>query len=160
MKLLLALSTILLSLNLSAQTAQNPSAPAKAEDYSGTYSFLQEGETVQINIEDGNNVTGYISRYGDSESDRGLFLDHFFKEGKLDGKKLTFSTKVVHGVSYDFKGTVERGDGKKHGDESYYVLKGTLIQTTVDTQQKSTTKSRDVVLKSFPQDLGDAPDKK
>ena len=160
MKPLLTLSTILLCLNLFAQTAQNPPAAPKAEDYSGTYSFLPDGEVVPLNIEDGNNVTGYISRYGDGETDRGLFLEHFFKEGKLDGKKLSFSTKAVHGVSYDFKGTVKRTDGKKPSDEGYYVLKGTLIQTNVDSQQKATTKSRDVVFKSFPQDLGDAPDKK
>ena len=155
--------TIFLNFNLFAQTPapQNPPAPAKtAEDYSGTYSFLRDGELVQINIEDEGKVTGFVSRYGDSETDRGLFLDHFFKDGKLDGKKLSFSTKVVHGISYDFKGTVERGDGKKVGDESYYLLKGTLMQSNIDSQQKATTKSQEVVFKSFPQDLGDVPEKK
>ncbi len=162
MKLLLLLSTILLSLNLLAQTGpQTPSAPAKpAEDYSGTYAFLQEGEFVQINIEDEGKVTGYVSRFGDTETDRGLFLDHFFKDGKLEGNKLSFTTKTVHGIGYDFKGTVERGDGKKAGDEAYYILKGTLIQTNIDTQQKASTKSHEVAFKSFPQELGDAPEKK
>jgi len=163
MKPLLLFSAILLNLSLLAQTTapQNPSAPAKpAENYSGTYSFLQDGEFVQINIEDEGKVTGFVSRYGDTETDRGLFLDHFFKEGKLDGKKLSFTTKVVHGLWYDFKGAVERGDGKKVGDEAYYVLKGTLIQSNVDSQQKITTKSHDVAFKSFPQDLGDTPEKK
>src|SRR5262249_10122038 len=119
-----------------------------------------DGEFVQINIEDEGKVTGYVSRYGDTETDRGLFLDHFFKEGKLEDKKLSFSTKVVHGISYDFKGTVERGEGKKVGDEAYYVLKGTLIQSNIEPQEKATTKSRDVVFKSFPQDMGDNPEKK
>src|SRR4051794_535692 len=103
MKALLFLCTILLNISLLAQTAapQDSPAPAQAtEDYSGTYSFLQEGEFVQINVEGQGKITGFVSRFGDTETDRGLFLDHFFKEGKLDGKNLTFSTKTVHSVWY------------------------------------------------------------
>jgi len=164
MKPLLLLAVFMLNLNLFAQTAapKNPPAPAKpTEDYSGAYSFLQDGELLQLNIEeDEGKITGFVQRYGDSETDRGLFLDHFFKDGKLEGKNLSFSTKTVHGVWYDFKGTVERGEGKKTGDEAYYVLKGTLVQFIIDSQQKTTTKTRDVVLKAFPQDLGNTPEKK
>jgi len=53
------------------------------------YSFLQDGEFVQLTFEDKGNVTGFISRYGDLESDRGEFLDLFFKSGKLDGQSLS-----------------------------------------------------------------------
>jgi hypothetical protein len=163
MKLLLVLASLLLSLNLFAQTGtqQPPQPPPKpTEDYSGLYFFLQDGESLQLNIEDGNKVTGFIQRYGDTDTDRGLLLDHFFKDGKLDGKNLSFSTKTVHGVWYEFKGTVERSDGKKPGDEAYYVLKGALIQSNIDAQQKTTTKSRDVALKAFPQNLDESPEKK
>jgi hypothetical protein len=55
---------------------------------------------------------------------------------------------------------IERGDGKKPGDEAYYVLKGTLIQSNIDSQQKTTTKTRDVVFKAFPQNLSGPPEKK
>lgn len=163
MKPLLPLAVLFLNLNLFAQTAtpQNPPPSTKpTEDYSGAYSFLQDGELVQLNIEDKGKVTGFIQRFGDGETDRGLFLDHFFKDGKLEGKNLTFSTKAVHGVSYEFKGTVDRGDGRKPGDEAYYVLKGTLVQSNVDSQQKTTSKTRDVVFKAFPQNLDDASQKK
>ena len=163
MSLLLVVASLLLNLHLVAQTGTQqtpPPTPKPAEDYSGAYTFLQDGELLQLNIEDEGKVTGFIQRLGDTETDRGLFLDHFFKEAKLDGKNLTFSTKVVHGVSYEFKGTVERGDGKKPGDEAYYVLKGTLIQSNVDSQQKTTTKTRDVVFKAFPQNLDGPPEKK
>jgi hypothetical protein len=136
--------------------AQNPPAPKPANDYSGMYSFLQDGEFVQLTIEDKGNVTGFISRYGDLESDRGEFLDLFFKSGKLDGKDLAFTTQTVHGVWYEFKGTIERGPGKNPGDEAYYLLKGTLTQNNTDADKKTTSKSRDVSFKSFPQDL-DAP---
>ena len=139
--------------------APNPPAPKPANDYSGMYSFLQDGEFVQITVEDKGNVTGFISRYGDLESDRGEFLDLFFKSGKLEGKDLIFTTQVVHGVWYEFKGTVERGPGKNPGDEAYYLLKGTLTQSNTDATKKTTSKSRDVSLKSFPQDLDASPEK-
>jgi hypothetical protein len=158
---LLVVGVVFLNL-LHAQTAAPPTTPpAKpTNDYSGTYSFLQDGEFLQVTVEEQGRVTGFVSRYGDTETDRGLFLDHFFKEGKLEEKKLSFTTQIVHSVWYEFKGTVERGDGKKVGDEAYYVLKGTLTQNNVDNQQKTTTKVRDVVFKSFPQDMDDTPEKK
>jgi hypothetical protein len=117
---------------------------------------LQDGEFVQLTVEDKGNVTGFISRYGESESDRGEFLDLFFKSGKLDGKDLTFTTQTVHGVWYEFKGAVERGPGKNPGDEAYYILKGALTQNNTDADKKTSSRSRDVSFKSFPQDL-DAP---
>src|ERR1044071_10378528 len=113
MKMLLAVGLLLLNINLVAQTGSQQTPPPSskpAEDYSGAYTFLQDGELLQLNIEGEGKVTGFVQRLGDTETDRGLFLDHFFKDAKLDGKNLTFSTKAVHGVSYEFKGTVERGE--------------------------------------------------
>jgi hypothetical protein len=124
------------------------------------YSFLRDGEFVQVTVEEKGNVSGFVSRYGAGESDRGAFLDHFFKEGKLDGNKLAFTTGVVHGVSYDFHGTVEKGEAKKPGEEGAYVLKGTLTELSTDAAQKTSSRSRQVELKSFPQDLSAAPQKK
>jgi len=117
------------------------------------YSFLRDGEFVQVTVEDHGRVTGFVSRYGDSEGDRGVFLDHFFKSGKLEGNRLTFTTQTVHGVSFEFRGTVERGEGKDLGDEAYYVLRGTLVENSSDEAQKTSPRSRQVELKSFPQDL-------
>src|SRR5271169_3288419 len=93
-----------------AEPAAMPDKDAKA--YSGMYTFLKEGEFVQVTVEDEGHVTGFISRFGDGESDKGAFLDQFFKTGKLDGNKLIFTTEIVHGVAFDFQGTVDRGDGK------------------------------------------------
>ena len=134
---------------------QNP-APTPATpgaDYSGMYSFLRDGEFVQVTVEDHGRVTGFVSRYGDSESDRGVFLDHFFKSGKLDGNQLAFTTETVHGASFEFRGTIDRGEGKSRGDESYYVLKGTLVENTTDEAKKASSRSREVALKSFPQNM-------
>jgi hypothetical protein len=130
-----------------------PGPATPGADYSGMYSFLRDGEFVQITVEDHGRVTGFVSRYGDAESDRGDFLDHFFKSGKLDGNQLTFITDTVHGVSYEFHGTIERGEGKSPGTEAYYVLKGTLAENSIDESKKVSSHSREVALKSFPQDM-------
>jgi hypothetical protein len=143
-----------------AASAESKSTPAIAgANYDGMYAFVREGEFVQITVEGEGRVTGFVSRYGDSESDRGVFLDHFFKSGKLNGNQLTFATDTVHGVSFEFHGTVERGEGKNRADEAYYVLKGTLIENTNDESKKTSSRSREVALKSFPQDLSPPPAK-
>jgi len=130
----------------------SPQGETSAQPYSGMYTFLKEGEFVQVTVEDGGNVTGFVSRYGDGDSDKGAFLDQFFKSGKLEGNKLTFTTEIVHGVSFDFRGSVERGAGKNPGDEAYYILKGTLTENVRDVNKKVTSHSREVLFKMFPQE--------
>jgi hypothetical protein len=123
-----------------------------AQSYSGMYTFLKEGEFVQVTVEDDGHVTGFISRFGDGDNDKGAFLDQFFKTAKLDGNKLSFATDIVHGVSFDFKGTVARGEGKNPGDEGYFVLQGTLIENASDVNKKVTSHSHDVSFKMFPEE--------
>jgi hypothetical protein len=153
----LALFTLMLlgSVSLFGQVkSQDSNVPTKAGDnYSGMYSFLQDGEFVQVSVEDAGRVTGFISRYGEQESDRGAFLDQFFKQGKLDGTKLSFTTDTVHGVWYEFKGIVERGEGKTPADEAYYILKGTLAEYRTDANKKVSSKSHEVTFKSFPREV-------
>lgn len=143
-----------------AKAGPPATAPQKDEKvgraYSGMYTFLKEGEFVQVTVEDTGHVTGFVSRFGDGESDNGAFLDQFFKSGKLEGNQLSFATEVVHGVSFDFKGMVERGDGKNPGDEAYFVLKGTLTENASDVNKKITSHSREVVFKMFPQNAAPA----
>jgi hypothetical protein len=150
MKLLAVFGPILFGVLL---VAQNTSNQPQAENYSGMYSFLQEGEFVQITVEDAGRVTGFVSRYGDGESDRGAFLDQFFKTGKLDGQKLSFTTETVHGVWFEFKGNVDRGTGKTPNDEGYHTLKGTLTEFRSDANKKTSSKSREVVFRSFPESM-------
>jgi hypothetical protein len=172
----LRLVCVFLLLFAAALPAQNPGAqqriaqekdkPAPSDakpdtrpgaQYSGMYTFLQEGEFVQITVEDEGHVTGFVSRYGDQESDRGAFLDQFFKTGKLEADRLEFVTETVHGVWYGFKGAVERGEGKNPGDEAYYILKGTLTESVTDANKKVTTRSRSVTFKAFPQEATPKP---
>ena len=136
-----------------AALAQNPPAAAPQPDYSGMYTFLKDGEFVQINLEAENKLTGFVSRYGELDSDRGAFLDQFIKQGEIHGSQITFRTDEVHGVWYEFKGAAQRGPGKTTSDEGYYVLKGTLVEHATDAQGHPTSRSRAVVFKSFPEDV-------
>jgi hypothetical protein len=127
------------------------------------YSFLRDGEFVQITVErkEGEptaktaSVSGFVSRYGDLDSDRGVFLDHFFTKGSLEDHNLTFTTRTVHGTWFEFTGQVERGDAKTRSTDGYYVLKGTLKQNIIGSDKKVTAKSREITMKSFP-DLDDS----
>jgi hypothetical protein len=55
---------------------------------------------------------------------------------------------------------VDRGPGKQPGDEAYYVLNGTLVEHTTGADKKTSSRSREVALKSFPQDMAPSPQKK
>ena len=134
-------------------TPQNPATPSAAENISGTYSFLREGEFVQLTVEDGR-LSGYVSRFGDSDSDKGQFIDQFFDKTTLDGDKLSFNTKTVHGVWYDFKGTVTTAPGKRSSEEGYHVMKGTLVEHVTDDKGVEKAMQRQVEFKSFPAEVG------
>jgi len=132
-----------------------PQSPSPAtDDYSGMYSFLRDGEFVQVTLEDDGKISGFISRFGDSESDKNQFLDQFFESGKLDSGHLTFTTKNVHGTWFTFDGTLGRGAGKRPDEEGYYVIRGTLNRFRSDADKKNTSQdSRRVEFKSFPRDV-------
>lgn len=132
----------------------HPQAPAAAEDISGMYSFLKEGEFVQINLEE-DGVSGYISRLGDLESDRGTFIDQFFSKASVQGHDVTFTTKPIHGVWFEFKGRFDRGPAKTKGEDGYYVLRGTLSEFVTDSAQKTTSRSRQVEFKLLAQPQND-----
>jgi hypothetical protein len=136
---------------LSAQdTARNAAA---ANDISGMYTFLREGEFVQLTVDDGK-LSGYVSRFGETDSDKGQFIDQFFDKTSLVGDRLTFNTKTVHGVWYDFNGRVTITPGKQPASEGYRVMKGTLIQHATDEKGADKSMQRQVEFKSFPSDMG------
>ena len=136
-----------------ASALQSSSPPISASnDVSGMYTFLREGEFVQLTWEEGR-LTGYVSRFGDSDSDRGQFIDQFFDKASLEGDHLNFNTKTVHGVWYDFNGTISVAQGRKPGEEGYRVIKGLLIQHATDAKGAEKAMQRQVEFKSFPADL-------
>ena len=134
----------------SAQNAQTPAGPEA--DWSGMYTFLQEGEFVQLDFQPGGKLDGFVSRLGTLDSDHGLVLDQFVKSGSWSGHDVTFTTNTVHGTWFGFKGRVDRGPGKTVNDDGYYIVKGTLTETTEDSNKKSTAHSRELTVKSFPRD--------
>jgi hypothetical protein len=131
------------------QDNHNPSSNP-AEDISGMYSFLKEGEFVQINLEK-SGVSGYISRMGETESDRGVFLDQFFDKAQIQGHDVSFTTKALHSMWYEFKGKFERGPAKTKAEDGYYILRGTLKEMTLDENKKPVAHAREVELKSLGQ---------
>lgn len=155
MRLALTLAMLVCADLMLAQTPAQPPTAA-LPDYSGMYSFLKDGEFMQITLEEKGKVSGFISRYGDSETDKGTFLDQFIKSGNSNGKQVSFTTESVHGVVYAFEGTFDRGPGKTTQDEGYFILRGTLTRNVVSTDGKNTTQTRQVEFRSFPRDA-DAP---
>jgi len=111
---------------------------------------------VQITVEEGK-LTGFVSRYGDRESDKDAFLDQFFTKGTLDGKKISFTTKPIHGTWFEFAGMVSRGEAKTPDKEGYWIIRGTLKQYDEDENKHVSAKSREVTFKSFPQDMDQQP---
>ncbi len=135
-----------------APAQRTAKAAAPADDPSGMYTFLREGEFVQLTVEDGK-ASGYISRFGDTDSDKGQFIDQFFDKASLVGDHLSFNTKTVHGVWYEFNGVITITPGKQPGQEDYRVIKGTLLEHATDASNNDKVKQRQVEFKSFPQDL-------
>lgn len=139
---------------------QNPAGPGhQFAEASGMYSFEREGEFVQITIEQFTPkrdvtkplaVTGFISRYADTESDRGAFLDYFITKGSLDGDHIAFTTKTVHGIYYEFKGTIARGATATKDKDGYYELRGTLTQNLVSPDKTVSPRTREITMKLFP----------
>ncbi len=137
-----------------APAAVQESAKARdaANDISGMYTFLREGEFVQLSVDDGK-LSGYVSRFGDSDSDKGQFIEQFFDKASLRGDHLSFTTKTIHGMWYDFSGTITITSGRKPPEDGYRVIKGTLIQHTSDDKGAEKAMQRQVEFKSFPADL-------
>ncbi len=154
-RLLSFLSFLLIASMVTAQAPPKTSADSTyhPDPLSGMYSFVREGEFVEVDFEEGNRLTGFISRFGDLDSDRGAFLDHTFTKGEYAGEKLSFTTNSVHGVWFEFKGKVSTDKTKQPGAEGYAVIHGTLTQYTEDSKKKTSAKSTEVTFKSFPHDM-------
>ena len=111
-------SVAVLLVMVTGLVAQTPSqsgvAHDPATDAAGLYSFVKEGESVQLTLDEGE-LSGYVTRFGDNDSDKGQLIDQFFNKGSLKDNHLSFATKTVHGVWYEFSGTVETQAGESPG---------------------------------------------
>lgn len=135
-------------------------APNPADEFTGMYSFVNEGDYVQLAVETENplpndggyRVSGYVSRLGDDSTDKGMVLDHLITGGTLKGEEMEFTTRTIHGVSFAFKGKVRRGTVKNRKDDGYYEIAGELTRTQTTQsggEKKTASRAREVVMKLF-----------
>jgi hypothetical protein len=150
---LLWLVSAALALPGSPKNSSTGTAAATVGDFSGTYTFLREGEDLQINVQNGK-LDGIASRYGDSETDKNVLLQHFFEKSSVAGDEVSFTTDKIHGVWFEFKGKVRRGDGKTAAEEGFYVLEGTITRYESGADRKPSAQSRAVQFRSLPTDFG------
>jgi hypothetical protein len=130
------------------------SSAEPGEDITGIYSFVHEGEFVQIEANDGH-ITGVVSRFKNEDVEKPAFVDQFFEEAKLEGSIFSFRTKpAADGVWFEFSGRVEHGAAKAPGSEGYWSVKGTLTEhhDANGVAGKVADKVHELTLKSFPED--------
>jgi hypothetical protein len=142
---------------LGTALAQTARSADDLGDFSGLYTFVHDGESVQITLDELPTaaqpkvpVTGYVTRLGETDTDKDQTFDLMFKSGSLENKMITFTTKTIHGISYEFTGTVRRGDAKSKDKEGYVVIEGTLVENSVDKSGKPRSQRRELTMKSFP----------
>lgn len=136
-------------------TAHEKNMNRAAEDISGMYSFLSDGEFLQIDLEP-DKVSGYISRRGDLESDRGVFLDQFFEKASVQDHDVSFTTRPLHGVWFEFQGSYIRGAAKSRHQDGYFIIHGILKELVTGADRKTTSQYRDVEFKLLAQPADDA----
>jgi hypothetical protein len=105
----------------------------------GEYALDEDGSVVQITIER-NRLSGYVT-----EMEHGTALTSMFDSTTVDGNRLSFTTKPVHGVRYSFAGTIVRGDATDRSQSGFYRLVGDW--TTYHDAERTTKR---VSLKSTP----------
>jgi hypothetical protein len=125
-------------------------ASGQPPNISGQYSFLHEGEFLQLAVQ-GDSVSGLVSRLGEGEFDRGVVLDHAITSGSLRAGQLSFATKEIHAVSFEFAGRIQRGPARSRAEEGFYLLAGTLKRHTSDAEHRERLESREVTFKSQPE---------
>jgi hypothetical protein len=151
---------------LRARPSETQPAPARTDavDYQKGFSTLPEdasgeyelegsggfgaGSVVEITIEqDGDRarLTGYVTRM-----DNGLAVTLFFERTSIQGSRVSFTTKAVHGMAYSFTGSVLRDPERTSAAETgFYRLAGEWTTTRNETGNSAAETSH-VSLKSTP----------
>lgn len=109
------------------------------ENASGEFILDSHGSVIQITIEH-DRLDGYITLMQGNNA-----LTLFFDKTSINGRRVTFTTRVVHGLSYAFAGEILRGDAEAPSLNGYYRLAGKL---TINRDTAPQTKWVD--LKSTP----------
>ncbi len=147
MKKLIGFFVFVLCLSPVVASAQTGGRAPAGNDISGMYSFLHDGESLQLTLDHGK-LGGWVSSFGFLDSDKDTLLDRFFEKASLQGNSVYFLSRRIHGCWVEFNGHVDHGQGRQRGQEGYYVLVGTLTQYTSDADVKVSARQREVTLKS------------
>jgi hypothetical protein len=99
------------------------------------------GSVVQITIEH-NHLTGYVTKM-----EQGSALTLFFDHTTLEGSRISFTTKVVHGLRYEFAGMIVRGDAQSASETGFFRMVGELT-----SDRNGARETQRVSLKSTPRD--------
>ena len=113
------------------------------ENASGEYKLGESGEVIQVTEQFGE-ISGYITRLGQSDSDNGATLTYFFTQATGNGQHFSFRTAQVHGIWYSFDGEVVRGPGANRAVDGMYLLEGAL---TSRNEANRTTQRQTISLK-------------
>lgn len=113
------------------------------DNASGEYAMDDKGSVAQITIEH-SRVTGYITKM-----EQGAALTLFFDHAAVNGNRVSFVTKSVHGLHYSFEGEIVRGDSTSPSIDGYYRLTGDLKIVRNGAQE-----IEHVSFKSTPRDAG------
>jgi len=109
----------------------------------GEYMLDETGSVVQITIEHGI-LDGYISKLTDEQT---ASITYFFDRTTINGERVTFTTKEIHGIWFSFDGVIVRGDSESQQQTGFYRLKGTWVTHDEAGKNQST---RMISLKSTP----------
>jgi hypothetical protein len=121
------------------QTQSAPGYSTLPADASGEYELDDKSSIIQLTIER-NRLTGYVTKI-----EGGTALTLFFEKASIDGSRIAFTTRTVHGLTYAFKGEIIRGEAVRPGQSGLYRLQGKL------TADRNGTRQRNLVrLKSTP----------
>lgn len=110
---------------------------------SGEYKLSDEGESIEI-IDQFGQLSGYLSRKAEGDTDSGELLTWFFSRMTGNEQRLSFTTRQVHGVWYSFEGQLVRGPVPTRAVDGYFLLEGSLV---AHDESRKTVQRRQISLK-------------
>jgi hypothetical protein len=125
-------------------------AQSSSDDYTGMYSFLKDGESIQLNVQNGQ-LSGWVTSFGLLDSDKDILMDHTFQKAELHGDQIHFITKPLHGCWFEFSGSIHRGEAASRAKEGYYEIAGQLTEFVTNDQNQVSARQRQATFKSQPQ---------
>ena len=107
--------------------------PSEAE---GRYRWGRAGgsqayDEIELYFEEGK-LQGYMTEHLDPDPHASP-ITFAFTTTHIDGHRLQWATRQVHGVTYSFSGRLERGAASSTSLAGYYLLIGTMTQHGGDT---------------------------